>query len=455
MTGAQRHWGDRTGPLPAGQPRVVVPGIRIESECTVIRERPIPGRWPVVAEAAGTIGSVEAPAGQVDAPSGLPPRVRIPRWIQLVGLPLVAFLAFGIAQTVGHTVVLFVVAGLIALFLDPLVRAVEKVGLRRGLAVALVYLAFLAALVVIIGALATVVVGQTKTAASRFNSYFTVANGRTHKTDASRDVDRLQRWLDANHLRGIQIAKPGHKFVDSIRKRDVGKYTSRAVSFVEGAAISIGKALFSTVLVIVVSVYMLLDLRRFGKALDRRFPPHTGPPLLCRAEDALVSYLRGQILLSLIMGVSAGLGLYLLGITGLLPGADTYALLFGGWVAVTELLPYVGPWIGEIPPLIFAAVVHPVAVIWVAILFLIIHQVEGHVVVPNVMGNALRLHPLLVIFGLLAGIDIDGLAGVLMALPLLAVARATWEFFGERVEFERWRNGTIPVEVEIEHVAGD
>ncbi len=350
---------------------------------------------------------------------------------------------------------LFVVAGLIALFLDPLVRAVEKVGLRRGLAVALVYLAFLAALVVIIGALTTVVVGQTKTAASRFNSYFTVANGRTHKTDASRDVDRLQRWLDGHHLRGIQISKPGHKFVDSIRKRDVGKYTSRAVSFVEGAAISIGKALFSTVLVIVVSVYMLLDLRRFGAALDRRFPPHTGPPLLRRAEDALVSYLRGQVLLSLIMGASAGLGLYLLGVTGLLPGGDTYALLFGGWVAVTELLPYVGPWIGAIPPLIFAAVVHPVAVIWVTTLFLIIHQIEGHIVVPNVMANALRLHPLLVIFGLLAGIDIDGLVGVLMALPLLAVGRATWEFFGERVEFERWRTGTIPVEVEIETPAND
>ena len=393
---------------------------------------------------------MDAPAGEVDVSPGLPPRVRIPRWIQLVGLPLVALFVFGVAETAGHAVVLFIVAGLIALFLDPLVRAAERLGLRRGLAVAVVYLAFLAALVVIVGALATVVVGQTKTAASRFNSYFTVENGRTHKTDASRDVDRFQRWLNGHHLRGIQVATPGHKFVDSIRKRDVGKYTSKAVSFVEGAAISIGKALFSTVLVIVVSIYMLLDLRRFGAALDRRFPPHTGPPLLRRVEEALVSYLRGQILLSLIMGVSAGLGLYALGVTGLLPGGDTYALLFGGWVAITELLPYVGPWIGAIPPLIFAAVVHPIAVIWVAILFLFVHQLEGHVVVPNVMANALRLHPLLVIFGLLAGIDINGLAGVLMALPLLAVARATWEFFGERIEFERWRNGTVPVEVEVE-----
>src|SRR5207248_1268968 len=83
--------------------------------------------------------------------------------------------------------------------------------------------------------------------------------------------------------------------------------------------------------------------------------------------------------------------------------ADTYAVLFGAWVAITELIPYLGPWLGAIPPLIYALVVHPVSAIWVALLFLGIHQVEGHVVVPNVMGSALRLHPLLVIFGLLAG----------------------------------------------------
>ena len=73
-----------------------------------------------------------------------------------------------------------------------------------------------------------------------------------------------------------------------------------------------------------------------------------------------------------------------------------------------------------------------------ALLFLGIHQLEGHVVVPNVMGNALRLHPLLVIFGLLAGGEIYGLPGALVALPLLAAGRAIWEFFGERVSLESW-----------------
>src|SRR5207248_3102151 len=102
-------------------------------------------------------------------------------------------------------------------------------------------------------------------------------------------------------------------------------------------------------------------------------------------------------------------------------------------------------------PLVFALVVHPLSALWVAILFLVIHQVEGHIVVPNVMGSALRLHPLLVIFSLLAGGEIYGLPGALVALPLLAAGRAMWEYFGERVDLEAWdKEEEVPVPVELE-----
>ena len=200
---------------------------------------------------------------------------------------------------------------------------------RRGVSVALVYLTFAAALLVILLALGTVVVSQTKTAAERFNAYFTAPHGQTHLTSADRDVNRLQTWLDRHHLRSIKIEQSGHRFVERIRQRDVGRYTHRIVNFVEGAAISIGKALFDGVLVLVVSIYMLLDMQRLARVVDRRFPPHGGRPLISRMEHALVSYVRGQILLSLIIGASAGIGLWILGVTGLLPGADNYALLFG------------------------------------------------------------------------------------------------------------------------------
>jgi predicted PurR-regulated permease PerM len=113
------------------------------------------------------------------------------------------------------------------------------------------------------------------------------------------------------------------------------------------------------------------------------------------------------------------------------------------------VLPYLGPWLGAVPVGIYALVVHPTSIIWVTLLFLGIHQIEGHIVVPNVMGSALRLHPLLVIFGLLVGFEVNGLVGALIALPLLAAVNACWGFFADRIVFESWAGGgAIPVEVE-------
>jgi putative heme transporter len=386
----------------------------------------------------------------------------VPRWIQLVGLPLLLVGLWVVAGAVRHVVFLFLVSALIALLLNPVVRALGRVWIPRGFAVAIVYLTF-AAVVALVGiALATVVVNQTKSASDRVDTYFTVDHGQPPRTDAERDVDRLQSWLDSHGLERVKIRKQAHDFLDNIGSKDVQKYTTKAIDWAEGAGLAVVELLFSTVLIIVISVYMLLDMPKLARSVDKRFPPRPGTqPLLPRIETALVSYVKGQLLLSAIIGTSAGLGLWLLGLLGWLPGGDKYAILFGLWVAFTELIPYLGPWLGALPPVIYALAVHPISAIWVVALFLFIHQVEGHIVVPNVMGSALRLHPLLVIFGLLAGGEIYGLPGVFVALPLLAAGRAIWEFFSERVELEPWEPGELPVEVEVEPptrpraVAGD
>ena len=387
-------------------------------------------------------------------PAGAP-KIEIPRWIQLVGLPLILLFVWTMATAVSHVVFLFLVAALIALLLDPLVRALGRLRIPRGFSIAVVYLTFAAAVVVAAIAIGAVVIDQSRDAADRISDYLTIERGQSAQTDAERDVDRLQLWLDDHGLERIQVRKQGQEFVDSLRQADPQEYTTRAINFLEGAALSIFELLFSLVLILVVSIYMLLDMGRLSAAVDRRFPPRPGSgSLVPRLERALAGYVRGQVLLSLIIGVSAGVGLWLLGTLGWAEGMDTYALLFAAWVAAMELIPYLGPWLGAIPPVIYALIVDPVSAIWVTLLFLGIHQIEGHIVVPNVMGSALRLHPLLVIGGLLAGGEIYGLPGIFVALPLLACLRALWEFLGERVELESWREGggggQVPVEVELE-----
>jgi predicted PurR-regulated permease PerM len=359
--------------------------------------------------------------------------------VQLVGLPLLLLLGWVVAGAVRHVVFIFLVALLIALLLNPLVRALGKFWIPRGFAVAIVYLTFAAALALAILALATVVVQQTRHASNRIDNYFTVESGHLQETGATQDLVRVQGWLDSHHLKRVKVETQGQKFLNSIGTKDVEKYTTKALNWAEGAGVAVVSLLFSVLLVVVVSIYMLLDMQRLAAGIDRRFPPAPGTtPLVERMERALAAYVKGQLALSVIIGASAGFGLWILGTLGLVPNGGKYALLFGVWAGFTELIPYVGPWLGAAPPVLYALVQSPLSALWVALLFLGIQQLEGHIIVPKVMGHTLRLHPLLVIFGLLAGGEIYGFPGILVALPLLAAARAVWEFFAERIELARW-----------------
>ncbi len=384
--------------------------------------------------------------------AGSGPTIQIPRWIQLVVLPVALVFAFMLASTLGHVLFLFLTAAVIAFTLNPLVRDLNRLRMPRSISVFIVFTIFVATAVAILVAIGFVAYDQARSAADRADAYVTEENA-TGQTDAELDIDNLQTWLDDHGLERIQVRKQVNDWISGLSAGEVSGYAQNAFEFARGAAFSVVLLLFSFVLVVVISVYMLLDMQRLERAIDSRFPPHGGPPLTQRIEGALWGYLKGQAILSTVIGTSAGVGMYILGVTGLVEGAQEYALLFGLWTAFIEVIPYIGPWLSAVPPAIFALFADPPwGVVWVGVLFLFIYQVEGHIVVPNVMAGALRLHPLLVIFGLLAGGELYGIAGVLVALPTMAGGRAIWEFFRERVRLESWdeEGQQVPVEVELE-----
>jgi predicted PurR-regulated permease PerM len=346
---------------------------------------------------------------------------------------------------------LFLTASVIAFMLNPLVRDLTRLKLPRALAVMFVFLVFAAVVTAVLIAIAVVAFDQARHAAERIDDYVTEELD-SGQTAAENDIDGLQAWLDDHGLDSIQVREQVNEWIDGLGAGEISGYAQEAIEFAQGAAFSAVLLLFSLILIVVISIYMLLDMPRLERSIDSRFPPHGGPPLTQQIEGALWGYVKGQAILSTVIGTSAGVGMYVLGVTGLVEGADDYALLFGLWTAFIEVIPYIGPWLSAVPPVIYALFVDPVSVIWVGLLFLFIYQVEGHIVVPNVMASALRLHPLLVIFGLLAGGELYGIAGVLVALPTMAGLRAIWGFFRERVQLEPWDDASpdIPVEVEIE-----
>jgi predicted PurR-regulated permease PerM len=383
---------------------------------------------------------------------GVPsPTIQIPRWIQLVGLPVLVVLAFLLAGTLGHVLFLFLTASVIAFMLNPLVRDVTRLKVPRALSVTFVYALFAATVAALLIAIGVLAFDQARNAGERIDAYVSEEDA-SGITAAEKDIDGLQAWLDDNGLERIQVREQINDWIDSLGAGDVSGYVEEGIAFAQGAAISFVLFLFSLILIVVISIYMLLDMPRLERTIDSRFPPHGGPPLTQQIESALWGYVKGQAILSTVIGTSAGVGMWILGETGLVEGAAEYALLFGLWTAFIEVIPYIGPWLSAVPPILYALFVDPIGVLWVAALFLFIYQVEGHIVVPNVMASALRLHPLLVIFGLLAGGELYGIAGVLVALPTMAGLRAIWGFFRPRIALEPWGEGSpdVPVEVELQ-----
>jgi predicted PurR-regulated permease PerM len=104
-----------------------------------------------------------------------------------------------------------------------------------------------------------------------------------------------------------------------------------------------------------------------------------------------------------------------------------------------EFIPYIGPILAAVPPVVLAFFTSPWISLAVILVFVFIQQVEGHVLVPNIMGQAVGVHPLVVIFAVLAGANMFGIPGMLLALPIVALARELLSFFKPRISLEKWQ----------------
>ena len=139
------------------------------------------------------------------------------------------------------------------------------------------------------------------------------------------------------------------------------------------------------------------------------------------------------------MGTTAGFSLWVFGTLGIFDGGRAYAFAFGAFFGVMELVPFIGPVLGAIPPVVVALFENPLTALWVVLLFIALQQLEGHIVAPQIFGHALRINPLLVIIALLFGDAIYGIVGALMALPVAAVLRETILYLRRHVVLEPWR----------------
>ncbi len=369
------------------------------------------------------------------SPSEQPPArtepVVVARWVQAVALTLGLLALYALLHAAKGVVLLFLIAGVVALIVNPLVSLLHRrAHLPRGLAILIVYVAFIAAL----GGVVALLVSPVTTQVQHFQR-----DVPQIVKQANSSLESVQSFINRHHL-GVKIQGQGDTALQTVEK-NVVKGSGSIVKFTTGLVQSLAQGAFDVVLILVLSVYMLLYGHRIGAVVRRVMPPGDGSPeddYPLRVQKAVSGYVRGQLAFSITMGASAGVGLWVLGSLGVFPDGARYGLFFGAFYGLMELVPFVGPILGALPPVIVALFEDPVTAIWIALFFLALQQLEGHVVAPQVFGHSLRINPLLIIATLLIGSAIYGVIGALVSLPIAAVIRESGVYLSRHMVLEPW-----------------
>jgi predicted PurR-regulated permease PerM len=347
-----------------------------------------------------------------------------------------------------HALTPFIVGALLVYMLDPAVGFVSRIRIGktrtipRGLAVLIVYL--ITVLVVVEGTV--LLIGPL---VSQLLDY--VRDLPTLVASFESTMTRL-----AETYRSLDLPEPVRNFIDDALA-DAGQGAG-SIDF--GALLPIARGLagtaasfFGFLIIPIWAFYILRDrvhlTTQFADSLPATWRDETWA-ILTIVERVFGRWIRGQILLGLIVGAATFAGLLVLGWV-VDPRFIQFAVFLAVIAGVLELLPIIGPIISMIPTLLIALITRdPVtSIIAVVILYTAVQQLENAVLVPKIQGNAVEMHPSLVIFALIVGGSIAGLLGAILAIPITAASRDVYRYL-----FRRLSDDEVPIATEVPDTPG-
>lgn len=225
----------------------------------------------------------------------------------------------------------------------------------------------------------------------------------------------------------------------SSKATDIARgFSNWVVIFVQ----SIAQGLFALILVPFFLFYILKDHEKFAPFIANFFSGERKTWIrktLVDIDGTLKAYIQGQLVVSVAVGVLLLIGYLTIGLK--------YALLLAFFGLLTNVIPFLGPFIAVIPALIIGFIQEPQMAIYVAIIMLVAQQIESNLISPNVMGRALHIHPLTVITIILAAGNIAGLWGIILAIPTYAVIKTILRnAYARRSEIKEAANSTVEEE---------
>lgn len=300
----------------------------------------------------------------------------------------------------------FLLAAFLAYLLQPLVYSLERRGIPHLLAIIFTY-------VCVLGAFTALGIFALPKLLDQLHDLLTAIPRYTQRT---------QEFLD--YLEGTSARYPPgvQEIIDDKLSAWFIFLTKSVNQAVDGLLKLIGY-LPTLALVPFLSFYMLKDAEEIKRIFESILPAswRTDMMGLVRdTDDVLKCFIRCQLFVCLMVGVLCWLGYTLMGLP--------FAIILGVVAGVTDAIPFFGPLIGLVPALAVALLDSWQMVLWTVLVAFIVQQIEANIISPKILGDGMGLHPIMVVFVLLAGGQLYGILGMLLALPVAAVLKVLIRF---------------------------
>jgi predicted PurR-regulated permease PerM len=349
-------------------------------------------------------------------------------YLQYILIAVGVFLLVVFVRQLSGVLLTFLMAAVLAYVLNPLVRRLEQLRVPRVLAVVGVFAVLTLAVVAALLVLIIPAIGQVQTLIQDPSALIERVNGLVARAGRLPYVGERIAQVDQEAITGfLQSNAPS-----------AGQVLQGATGFIGGVFGVFGTVL-NLVLMLIVSIYLILDREKITRAVLGVIPETTrdhAVELFHAVERTLIRYLRGQLTLCALMGIIGwAIAFFAIG---------KYALAIGLWVGLTEIIPVLGAFLGAVPAVVIALFVGGFyKALIVAGLFLVAQQIEGNFLVPRIMGGSVGVHPLWVLFATLAGTALYGILGAIFAVPVIAIVAATLRYLRGTLIFERWNKALL------------
>jgi predicted PurR-regulated permease PerM len=362
-------------------------------------------------------------------PGSYPSHPRFAALSPRVAVLIAAAIVIGVVLWMARDAVRPFILGLLLVYLlDPPVRWLARRGVRRSIAIIVVYvialMLFLEFLNLTLTPLINEIVRLLRDLPGLAQQLQEQADRISEIYDRLAIPDAIRQWIESMIASITQGGPSGGPAFDPT---DLLPVLTGVTSVIGG--------LFAYVILPVWVFYILKDRVALTKQFDRSLPPAWRFDVwaVIRIVRRLFSqWVRAQLILGVTVGVFTFVGLLILSAT-VDPIFGRYAILLSVTAGILELLPIIGPIISAIPAILLAATAGIEAVIAAFALYLIVQQVENNVLVPKIQGDAIELHPALVMFAIVIGGSLAGLLGAILALPVAAAIRDVTRYVFRRL----------------------